>query len=94
MLCTPVEHRTGYAEIIVLSRRASVDDPALAHFGFKRHKLLISASGRWSIGYSHLIRLQQRMIKFEQIRAANGVNKHRRIFGRFSAFMPSPWRLI
>ena len=51
----------------MLSWRASVDDAALAHFGLKPHKLLIRASARRSIDNSDLIRLQRRMIKFEQI---------------------------
>jgi hypothetical protein len=58
--------------------RASVHDPALAHFGLKSHQLLISASGCRSIDNSDLTRLQQRTEKFEQIGAANSVNQHRR----------------
>ena len=66
----------------MLSWRASVDGPALAHFGLKRHKLLISASGHRSIDNSDLTGLQQGMIKLEQIGAANGINQHRRMFDR------------
>ena len=66
----------------MLPWRATVDDPALADFGLKPHKLLISASGRWSIDNSDLIRLQQRVIKFEQIGAANGVDQYRPMFDR------------
>src|SRR5215471_6645712 len=60
--------------------RASIDDPALTDFSLKRHKLLISPSGRWPIDNSDLTRLQLGVIKFEQIRAANSVKQHRAIF--------------
>jgi hypothetical protein len=66
----------------VLAWRAPVDGPGLAPLGLKRHKLLVSASGRWSIGNFELTRLQQRMKQFEQMGAANSVNQHRRIFDR------------
>jgi hypothetical protein len=82
MPCRPRKHRARYTEIIVLAWRAPVDPPALAHLGLKRHKLLVSASGRWSIGNSDLTRLQQGMVKLEQMGAANSVNQHRRIFDR------------
>jgi hypothetical protein len=62
--------------------RASIDDPALTDFSLKRHKLLIRPSGRWPIDNSDLTRLQQRMVRFEQIGAANGVDQHHRIFDR------------
>jgi hypothetical protein len=82
MACRPGQHDAGYAEIIVLAWRAPVDGSALAHFGLKRHKLLISAAGRWSIDNSDLTRLQQGMIKFEQMGAAHSVNQYRRMFDR------------
>src|SRR5262249_41681326 len=82
MACRPRQHGARYAEIIVLPWRATVHDPALAHFGLKSHELLISASGRWSVDNSDLTRLQQRMIKFEEIGAANDINQHRRMFDR------------
>jgi len=79
----------------VLSWRASVDDPALAHFGLKPHKLLIRAPASRSIDNSDFMRLQFGMIKFEQIGPANGVKQLAPCFtGRRSTFMPSPWRLI
>src|SRR5262249_36905910 len=62
--------------------RASVDDSALAQFGLKRHKLLICASAHRSIDNSNLMRLQLAMNKFDQIRAANGVESHRPMVDR------------
>jgi hypothetical protein len=61
---------------------ATVHDPALAQFGLKPHELLISAAGCRFIDNSDLTRLQPRMVRFEQIGAANGVYQHRRMFHR------------
>jgi hypothetical protein len=62
------------AKIIMLARRATVDDPALAVFGLKPHELLISASAHRSIDYSDLVGLQLGVIKLDQIGAANGMS--------------------
>jgi hypothetical protein len=59
MACRPRQHGARYAEVIVLPWWATVHRPAFTHFGLKRHKLLISTSGRWSVDNSDLTRYQQ-----------------------------------
>src|SRR5262245_26530788 len=73
----PREHGARNAKTIVMPRRASIDDPAVSHFGLKRHQLLIRLSGHWPIDNSNLTGLQLGMIKFKQIGPAHRVNQHR-----------------
>lgn len=80
MLRAPVEHGTGYTEVIVLSRSTRVHRSGLAHFGFECHKLLISATAHRTIDKLDLIGLHGGMKLFEQIRAANGVDQERAVF--------------
>jgi hypothetical protein len=58
MLCRPRQHGAGYAEVIMLSRRAAVDYSAIAHLGLKRRELLIGSPTIGTVYDSDSIGLQ------------------------------------
>src|SRR5438874_1546131 len=78
----PRQHGARDAEIIVLSGRATVDDPGLTHLGVKSDQLLISTSARRSGNKSDLMGLQLGMKKFEKIASTSGVEQHCAVFDR------------
>jgi hypothetical protein len=73
----PCQHGAGYAEIVVLSGQAFVDNAALAKLGLKIHELLISQSAHRIIDNADQVGLHFGLKKFEKIGPANGIDQHR-----------------
>jgi hypothetical protein len=65
MLRRPRQHGAGYAEVIMLSRRAAVDYSAIAHLGLERRELLIGTPTIGAVYDSDLVGLQLGVKKLE-----------------------------
>ena len=60
----------------MLARRALIDDPVFAHFGFKVRKLFKRATAHRSINEPHLIVLHLGVKKFDQRSSPNRVDQY------------------
>jgi hypothetical protein len=74
----PGQHRTGDAEIIVLSRRASIHNSAVTHLGLEAHELFIGAPARRAIHEADLIGLRFAVQQHSSrpLSRAGGPDKH------------------